>query len=259
VTTSNDRAEAYAATVSPSGGADAEFRPGGRPLPVLRAWSWIADGYRAFRRQTAIWILLTIVFAALAIGLNLVPIVGWLASTLLVSVFVGGLMTGCHAIHRGGELELAHLFWGFRRNTGQLMALGLIGFGLTLAVVLPALLLMGAGGFFAAMAGDADNAAVVSATAVIAFVVMLGLLIPVNMAMWFAPALVMLQGLSAPQAVLQSFRGGLKNIVPFLLYGGTLLILGTLASIPLGLGWLVLAPVVLGSAYAGYRDIFLKH
>jgi uncharacterized membrane protein len=77
------------------------------------------------------------------------------------------------------------------------------------------------------------------------------------MALWFAPALVMLQNQSAPRAIAESFKGCLKNIVPFLIYGIVLFVLALIASIPFGLGWLVLGPVVLGSVYAAYRDIYV--
>jgi len=45
--------------------------------------------------------------------------------------------------------------------------------------------------------------------------------------------------------------------VPFVLYGLVGLVLGIVASIPFGLGWLVLGPVAIASVYVGYRDIFL--
>jgi uncharacterized membrane protein len=47
-----------------------------------------------------------------------------------------------------------------------------------------------------------------------------------------------------------------KNILPFLIYGLISLGFGILASIPLGLGWLVLAPVIGTSIYTSYRDIY---
>jgi uncharacterized membrane protein len=46
--------------------------------------------------------------------------------------------------------------------------------------------------------------------------------------------------------------------VPFLIYGLIIFALSMIASIPFGLGWLVLMPVVLCSVYAAYRDIFFS-
>ena len=95
-------------------------------------------------------------------------------------------------------------------------------------------------------------------SALLAILIALALFVPVNMALWFAPALVMLSDETAPRAVGESFKGCLKNIIPFLIYGVIVFVLGILAAIPFGLGWLVLAPVVLGSVYSAYRDIYFK-
>jgi uncharacterized membrane protein len=69
---------------------------------------------------------------------------------------------------------------------------------------------------------------------------------------------VVFHGQSAAQAMKASFVACLKNIVPFLVYGVLTFLLAILASIPFGLGWLVLGPVLAGSLYAGYRDIFFE-
>jgi hypothetical protein len=251
-------ASAHAADIPPVVTQSDRYVEGGRVLEVGRGWAWIADGYGYFRKNAGVWILLTVILLALVIAFHVIPVIGWLATTLLVPVFVGGLMAGCQAIERGAELELAHFFAGFRRNTGQLMLIGLIGFGLTAAVLVPAMLIVGAGGFFAAMTGDMTAMPMFGMTALLAFLLVLALMIPLNMALWFAPALVMLQDQSAPRAVGQSFRGCLRNIIPFLIYGLILFVLAIIASIPFGLGWLVLAPVVLASVYAAYRDIYCQ-
>jgi uncharacterized membrane protein len=53
-----------------------------------------------------------------------------------------------------------------------------------------------------------------------------------------------------------SFIACLKTIVPFLVYSVIALLLALIASIPFGLGWLVLGPVMAASLYTSYRDIF---
>jgi uncharacterized membrane protein len=60
------------------------------------------------------------------------------------------------------------------------------------------------------------------------------------------------------EAMKSSFRGCLKNVVPFLLYGIVGLVLAIIAIIPVGLGFLVLGPVMWGSMYSSYRDIFVE-
>ena len=60
------------------------------------------------------------------------------------------------------------------------------------------------------------------------------------------------------EAMKLSFMGCLKNILPFLIYGIVGFVLMVIATIPFGLGWLILAPVVLATVYVGYKDIFLE-
>ena len=45
--------------------------------------------------------------------------------------------------------------------------------------------------------------------------------------------------------------------LPFLLYGLIITVLAFFATLPMLLGYLVLIPLVAGSVYAAYRDIFL--
>jgi uncharacterized membrane protein len=108
--------------------------------------------------------------------------------------------------------------------------------------------------------GEVDPVAVAGAgvTLLLALLVMLALLLPVSMALWFAPALVVFHERSAGEAMKASFVACLRNIVPFLLYGVVAFLLAMLASLPFGLGWLVLGPVLAASLYTGYRDIFFQ-
>ena len=52
--------------------------------------------------------------------------------------------------------------------------------------------------------------------------------------------------------------GCLRNFMPFLTYGVVLLVAALVASIPLGLGWLILGPVMAASIYTAYRDIYFS-
>ena len=56
----------------------------------------------------------------------------------------------------------------------------------------------------------------------------------------------------------QALGEGLAAGIPLLLvvFALVLVVLMIVASIPLGLGWLLLGPVLLASFYTGYRDVF---
>jgi uncharacterized membrane protein len=57
-------------------------------------------------------------------------------------------------------------------------------------------------------------------------------------------------------AVKASLRAVLRNWLPFLVYGVIQIGLSIVASIPFALGWLLLMPVMLLTAYVSYRDVF---
>ena len=112
---------------------------------------------------------------------------------------------------------------------------------------------------FAMMGGAMPDMAAPAAalTVILAVLIIFALMLPVMMAIWFAPALVLFHGKGALEAMQASFFGCLKNIVPFLVYSVVMLVLGVLAAIPFGLGWLVLGPVLAASIYTSYKDIYL--
>jgi uncharacterized membrane protein len=226
-----------------------------------RGWSWIAEGWELFRREVGPWIALIVVAALVFIGLALVPFLGSLAAMVLAPVFAGGFVIACRDEEEGRGVQVSHLFAGFRGNHfGTLVSIGLIYLGVTIAVALVVGLATGAGMWTLLGSGEAGPGEVAGAgvTLLLAFLVMLALLLPVFMALWFAPALVVFHERSAGEAMKASFIACLRNIVPFLLYGVVAFLLAMLASIPFGLGWLVLGPVLAASLYTGYRDIFFQ-
>jgi hypothetical protein len=182
---------------------------------------------------------------------------------VLTPVFIGGIMLGCHALARGEPLSVAHLFEGFK--SGRFTPLAILGL-LLLAIVIVfgivmffgLLMSFGMSGL-SALAGQTDPLRVLNAMG-LGFIVLLlvamggGLLIA--MAFWFAPALVALSGEEPFAAIQKSFSACWVNFGPFLVYSLIYIALAIVASIPFGLGWLVLAPMIAGSCYAGWRQIF---
>ena len=244
---------------SAASSAAGDFIAGGRAVDAGRGWEWIASGFALFKKQPGNWILLLIVLLVCSILISAVPIIGALASMLLLQVFLGGVMLGCRALDGGGSLEVGHAFAGFKQNTSNLVVLGLLALVAWVVVFIPAILIMGGGGFMAMMRGH-DAAMMGFATLgfsfLLAMLVVLALSVPVYMALWFAPSLVVFHNLAPVEAMKMSFTACLKNMIPFLVYGVILLGLGVVAAIPFGLGFLVLAPVILASIYTAYRDIF---
>lgn len=251
---------------SPYAGASTAMSPQPEPAAVAmgHGLGWIGSGWGLFKQAPFAWIGVLVIFMLISIALALVPVIGGIVSMLLSPVLMGGLMAGAHAQAEGDSFRVDHLFAGFKNNTaslvgvGGLYMLGSILLGLV-AVIIMIGPIMGAAGGMDTQAFENHPELMFEAlgpTMIVVFLVIMALVIPLVMAYWFAPALVMLNGLGPFAAMKLSFLGCLKNILPFLLYGliGSLLMI--LAIIPFGLGLLILSPVLLASIYAAYRDIY---
>ena len=256
--TTNPYAAPKAAVADETIAVDADFIPGGESRPAGHGWSWIAESWRLFKRQPALWIGMWLLFAVIMIGIGILPLLGAILTGVLWPVFVAGFLIGCRALDEGGELEFSHLFAGFRERVGTLLGVGAIT--LVASLIIGMVVGLGVGvGAFTAMGGDAEAVAALGGTTMLLMVLItLALLLPVMMAAWFAPALVVFQQEGVIDSLKQSFTGCLKNIVPFLVYGVVFLVLGVLASLPIFLGWLVLGPMLSASVYTSYKDIYLR-
>ncbi|MDR2451131.1 MAG: hypothetical protein LBE85_05020 [Candidatus Accumulibacter sp.] len=221
-------------------------------LAAGRGLAWWSEGWHLFREATGLWIGIGFVMLLISVVVGLIPIIGNLGS-LLFPVFGAGLMLGCHSLDSGGELHFGHLFAGFQSHCGRLLAVGLLYLLGVIAMVVIVFALGLGGGFAASAVGGGEDAAVLSG--LLGGLVGLLLIIPLAMSVWFAPALVALHDLTALEAMKQSFRGCLRNVLPFLIYSLVFLGLAVLATLPVALGWLLLTPVTVCSVYASYRDI----
>jgi uncharacterized membrane protein len=235
------------------------FTPRARSVSAGRGWGWVSEGFALFRRQPLTWVLITLVLIALGIATAFIPILGGLALQVLTPVFSAGLMLACRQIEEGGELTVGALFSGFSAHTGRLIGLGALGLVATVLVFAVVGLVLGLG-VWALLGAQPSPEMGAEGVLTILLGVLIGvaLSIPIYMAMWFSPALIALNHLSLGEAIASSFGACLRNILPFLVYGVVMLLFTVVALIPIGLGLLVLLPVLFTSVYASYRDLFFE-
>lgn len=255
---SNPYAAPKAAVADAATPVHGNFVPGGHGVAAGNGWTWITGGWELFKKQPGMWIGLVVVAAIIMIVMALIPFIGSLAMMVLGPVFAGGVMLGCKSLAEGGELEIGHLFAGFKDKFGTLAAVGAIYLVASVVIALVVGLVFGAGMFALMRGGDptAGQAAGAVLGTLLMVLVMFALLIPVWAAIWFAPALVVFNERGAVDAMKESFAACLKNIAPLIVYGVLLFVASIVAAIPLGLGYLVLMPVVIGSIYVSYRDVY---
>lgn len=241
-----------------SSGSPSGSSPAAEPHTVAagQGWTWIVSGFDLFKKNPGVWIVIMILLFVIMMVLAFIPVLGAIATALLLPVFTGGIMLGCQSLARGGTLEIGHLFAGFKTQTSNLIVVGALALAGGIVAMLPMFFIVGTGLLFGAKHGDGFGMAAMGGSFLIAWLVTMALILLVYMALWFAPALVVLRGAAPVAALKESFAACLKNVVPFLVYGIVVLVLSIIAVIPLGLGLLVLGPVVSASVYTGYKDIF---
>lgn len=230
-------------------------------VPAARGAAWLFEGFNLFQKDWLTWIGITIIFFLLSTVVPLFIPLGTMLSNLVVFTFAGGLMLGCREIDQGGELTVGHLFSGFSDNLSKYIVLGVmycVGIAVILLLMGILLFIMVGGTNFITdiQTGEFDKLLQYTVSILIAVLVALILYLPMIMAFWFAPALIALGKVNAFEAMKLSFAGCMANVMPYLVYGIVGLVLSVLASIPLGLGWLVLFPMTIASIYLSYRDIF---
>jgi uncharacterized membrane protein len=231
-----------------------------RRVPAAHGWYWIAQAFGLFRRDALNWAMLNLALLLIALGLGLVPVIGAYTLYLMMPMFLGGMMVACRDQEAGREVEMTHLFRGFRQNATHLITVGgvyLVG----QVVIAGTLLSIGGADLQEALRATAEGTAVQFTPAAedrILLAVLAGsaLFVPLAMAVWFAPPLVILDNLPAVRAMQLSMRACLLNLLPFLFYGVIMFGFLMVAMAPLFAGLVVWVPLAVISGYTSYRDVF---
>jgi hypothetical protein len=243
-----------------------------RTVDATHGWRWIAEGLLIFRRNPRQWLLLVaILFAGSRILLAL-PFMGFVA-ILVAPNFLAGLAHGAQALTQGKPLRFGYLASGFLKNGAQLVTIGgvsLVGHFLMLMgmTVIAGDALSDIAKTMAAGAITADtvNAMRIAAPRILQSVIVgLGISLPVMLAVWFAPLLVFFDDMKPGPAMMLSLRACVKNVLPLLVYSITAMVplfvmiqIGMALTRQPDLGVWLLAPILVPSLYASYRDLFLQ-
>lgn len=229
-------------------------------VPFTNGFKWITRSFALFSRNPVNWIIGVIIVFAISIVVSMIPLVSIIVN-ILAPVFMGGFMIGCRQAHAGSGFEIEHVFAGFKENTGPLAMVGLIYFGMwILLMVLMGILLVAFLGMETARDVEAwlssPNSEQVAKTFLMLSLGIMALAIPLIMAYWFAPALVVFRNYTPFDAMRVSFKGCLRNMLPFLAYGIFSFLLVFLGVITVFLGFIVIMPLLVISVYTAYIDIF---
>ena len=258
--------ESHVEDVNAMGGTDLVLATTLKSNSAGAGWAWVKSGFASFKASPLFWIINLIIMFVIMMVLSLIPIVGTIATSILNPVFMGGLMIGTYAIAQGQKMTVGHLFAGFQKHASTLITVGALYLvGIIFLLLITGIVAYLTGGFdsfatlAAAQAGDAPDPAQIMAaygSLKIAGLFYIVLLFPLMFSVIFAPALVVFHDMKALDAMKLSFKGCVKNILPFIIWSILFIIFMILGAIPVGLGLLVVFPVFTASLFAAYKMIF---
>jgi len=235
-----------------------------------------------FKAHRLAWVVLVLGYFLVLLMLRVIPFIGPYAMTVMKPVFAVGLLAAAWTQERGGTPAFRQLFQGFRANLRALLAIGVffVG-GITIAVFASSL--VDGGKLLELMATGSSMSEAQLAEYLGDRELQLGMLfsallsIPVVIAVWWAPALVVFQDARSGAALAASLRAALANWKPLAIYGlGVFFYGGVLPGLFVGVVALVVPPpagqvLVIAlllpyslffaatlhvSDYVSYRDVF---
>ena len=219
-----------------------------RHVDINRGVEWISGGFNLFMKKPGELIIAGLALFVVSFVLHLIPILGGGLASMLGVVAAGAMMLVCRAVEDGKDM----LAEGQKAaNITPLWILSLIAAGLGIAVAVL--------GFFlgAAVVGMVFVSPMLAmGLGALTFLLMMLIAVPMIMALWLAPGLVVFKGCDPVEAVRLSFAASIKNFLPFLIFYILAGIASMLGGMLMGIGLIFVYPVLLCATYIAYKDIF---
>lgn len=236
-----------------------------KKLKAVRGWTWVKQGYQLIMRNPLMSITFALIGALVMLAALKTPGIGPLLAVLLMPVVMAGFMRVCRALEEEEEVELVHLFEGFKKHTARLIALG--GFSMLGLLGASAAMVFIGGDALATLLDSFKTAndpqmlvdAMWTAGSGVAFSLMVGfsLVFVLMLALQYAPMLIFFNEVTPFAAMRASLTGSLGNIIPYTIYSLIMQVVAlVLSMLPYNIGLIVLLPLGLTSLYVSYRNIF---
>jgi hypothetical protein len=249
-----------------------------RVVPARLGAAWLTEGFRLFHRQPLIWFLTLFAYWAGLVILAMVPLLGLVAPLVLTPGLGFGFVALALAVDRQEMPMPLLLVSGFRSDKAKpLLQMGLLYF-LGLVVVLVLAWMVDGGSLFRAMSQSPEELTdpTISMDPSLQWGLIVAVLgyLPVLMAFWFAPQLLVWGQFPVVKALFYSFFAVWRNRAAFFVYGlswlALFVFLSLLVSAFTSLAGLsqqavftllmpitfILIAVAHGSFYASTRDVF---
>ena len=231
-----------------------------RKCDAAAGMSWIVKAFGLFKDQPLLWFGMSVTFLVIVGIASSIPLLNILIIPTLF-MFLGGFIKGAAAQSQGAELRFDHLFSAFKSHWQPLLILGLLYLVGIIICMIPLFIAMGSMMFSMMTGGMGSSYGMMNDISLgsifLGYLLSMLLIIPLYMALWFAPALVVLHNLEPIAAMKKSFEAGKVNVMPILVYGLiSVLLLPILTMLTLGLGVFLILPIMLLTYYTSYRDVW---
>jgi hypothetical protein len=246
-----------------------------RVVPARNGWVWLAEGLRYFRASPGMWTLLMLAYWMLIAMMNRFGPVGSIAMAICLPAFSASFAVICDTLRRRQPLRPILLLAGFQHHPRIMLTLGVLYLA-GISVVLAISSLADGGTLMdwilfnkpptEATLKEGKLSASLPLAAILAT--------PVLMAFWFAPLLVVFEGMPAVKALFYSFFACLRNWRALFMYCGAVTLFAMFVAMFVAMfavmaggnpnaarGFMLAAtimimPALFGSFFAAYIDIF---
>lgn len=221
-------------------------------VPAGNATSWLGNAWAIFKQQPGLWIGAGIVYFIINFALAMIPVAGSFLQ-IVATLFLGaGFVYAAAQVERNGQFAFGDIFAGFQNHGRSLGILVLFSLLYLIVVMIVSFVFVMLGVSVASDAGEAANTGII----LLMTLVIILITIPYTAALYLAPALVVLQNETPKRAVALSWQAFVRNIGGAIICALLICLASIVAIIPLGLGLLVLMPMILVLPYVVYRDVF---
>jgi len=236
---------------------------------AARGLEWMRQSYGLFRRARVPWVALVLCYYIVLLVINLLPYVGGIGAMVVRPVFAVGFLAAAWNQERGARPSPRHLFQGFRSNLWVLVPLGVLII-VNIAIAMVAASLVDGGRLVGVLMNpapeglDADAARARVSEAFsdprVEIGMVFGMLcaLPLLLALWWAPALVVFQDANLRTALRTSLRASLANWRPMLVWCFVVFFFSSVVPTVIGeLLWLVLPSSIAGVVIAGLFIVYV--
>jgi hypothetical protein len=244
----------------------------GPPVPPGEGMLWVKAALRFFQTDVIRWLGITAAFLLMVQLVTIIPGgLGMIIVFLLKPVLTVGFLAAAWHQERGERPQLTHLLYGFRSNWKALVPLGIVYMlGVVVALTMAT-----------AVSGVALDQFVVNpdtkltpdqkAKLMSAMLWTILFMLPVTLALWFAPALIVFDDLPFSTALKRSLRACTRSLPAIIIYAIVLFGLATglslivaivqvvspaIANVLIFMLVLPLTAIVFIADYVSYRRVF---